>query len=312
MRGIRYLVLAGIIVALVACGTDPRRAEQRTHATIEALQATPDAEAWAAASLLMSFDHRPPGEALALIARATAAAPDRVEWQWLHAQRCAMVSGCDPAPIEARLRTLDPDNGAGWYGELSRAVKANDAAATNAALQQLAEAPAFNVYWTRTLSTLSLAAAKPKTWKMSESFTSILGAHAGIGIPGYATVTRQCSGDVLTLPQRRERCRAIARSFMQGDAIITEMIGISIAKQVWPEDFAEWRAATEARRVYDYRASLLVKHSRRLTWQLFFRTQNYVQMLGAARREQEVMVEQLRQFGENPLPPTTWTNASRR
>src|SRR5450756_2208992 len=63
----------------------------------------------------------------------------------------------------------------------------------------------------------------------------------------------------LERPEFIEVCRGVAKAFERGDTYITEMIGVAIAKRVWPEDSPEWRAAAEERRVYDYRSKYYAK-----------------------------------------------------
>ena len=80
---------------------------------------------------------------------------------------------------------------------------------------------------------------------------------AAIGIPAYAPVSQTCKGDLLRLDDIREACRGVANAFENGDTVITEMIGVAIAKRVWPEGSPEWVSATDRRRVYEYRSRLL-------------------------------------------------------
>jgi hypothetical protein len=49
------------------------------------------------------------------------------------------------------------------------------------------------------------------------------------------------------LNQSDRRDRGIAKALQNGDTYITKMIGVAIAKRVWPEDSPEWKAAAEDR-----------------------------------------------------------------
>src|ERR1700733_12651971 len=73
-----------------------------------------DADSLAAAGLLSLQKHR--DQSVSLIARATAAAPERADLVWLQSQVCLKVAPCDPEPMERHLRDLDPSNGVGWMG----------------------------------------------------------------------------------------------------------------------------------------------------------------------------------------------------
>src|SRR5271155_5534639 len=100
--------------------------------TIAALIQMTDADSLAAAGLLSVAKHR--DQALPLIGRAIAASPTRADLIWLQAEVCTKLGSCDPAPIENRLREVDPPNAAGWVGTLVRANSSNDEDAKDAAL----------------------------------------------------------------------------------------------------------------------------------------------------------------------------------
>jgi hypothetical protein len=77
------------------------------------------------------------------------------------------------------------------------------------------------------------------------------------------------------------------------------MIGVAIAKRVWPEDSAEWKAAAEERRVYEYRSALQSKLVRRE----ITHPGEYLTLCAQNRREQDVVAAQLIKDGKNPNPP---------
>jgi hypothetical protein len=83
-------------------------------------------------------------------------------------------------------------------------------------------------------------------------------------------------------------------------AHITEMIGVAVAKRVWPGDSREWQAADAARRTYDYRSRLFVELHARETGQSMKR---YLALCGENRREQDVFRRQIIDAGLNPDPP---------
>jgi hypothetical protein len=81
------------------------------------------------------------------------------------------------------------------------------------------------------------------------------------------------------------------------------MMGVAIAKRVWPQGSAEWQAAAERRRVYDYRADL---------WRPFdaapwpsARTEKYLRLCLDNRREQDVLRAQLTDLGKEADPPAS-------
>ena len=77
------------------------------------------------------------------------------------------------------------------------------------------------------------------------------------------------------------------------------MIGVAIAKRVWPEDSAEWKSADEERRVYDYRSNLYQK----LEQQALTHPEEYLTLCEQNRRESDLFVAQLAAAGYDPNPP---------
>lgn len=79
------------------------------------------------------------------------------------------------------------------------------------------------------------------------------------------------------------------------------MLGVAIAKRVWPEQSPEWKAATEARRVFEYRGKLgdkiPVDPSNEQS------AKNYLALCAQNHREQDVYRAQLVAAGEDPDPP---------
>jgi hypothetical protein len=233
-----------------------------------------------------------------LFARATAAAPDRPDLVWLQAMRCTQLAPCDPTPIEQRLRELDPTNGAGWWGELTRAAAANDNAGRDAALAAIGHSDRVDVYWTTLVAHLGRAVAKTKKMSVADSEVTTIGYLAAQGIPAYQTITSSCKGERLQQPQVTEVCRGVAKAMQNGDTYITEMIGVALAKRVWPEDSIEWKAAVEERRVQDYRSQFYPK----LTLRFTIHPREYLTLCAQNRREQDLLAAQLIAAGYEPNP----------
>src|SRR5450631_3277749 len=118
------LITSTTACALGSSDAQIARAQKRTEQTIAALAQMTDADSLAAAGLLSVGNNS--DRSLPFLARATAAAPDRADLHWLRAMRCAQFPPCDPAPIERRLRELDPTNGAGWWAAMARAGATHD------------------------------------------------------------------------------------------------------------------------------------------------------------------------------------------
>jgi hypothetical protein len=136
---------------------------------------------------------------------------------------------------------------------------------------------------------------------LTEAEASVIGYLAAQGIPAYGAASNACKGERLQRPDIVEACRGVAKSFEHGDAYITEMIGVAIAKRAWPEDSPEWRAAVEARRVYQYRSKLWEKLEPKM-WGGQREAERYLALCDRNRRERDVFEAQLVEAGENPDP----------
>src|SRR5580658_7846867 len=229
------------LAGTVPCRADETVAEPRVERTIAALKRLTDADSLAAAGLLSLSNHR--DLSLPLIERAIAASPMRADLIWLQAEVCHKEKSCDPAPIELRLRAVDPANAAGWLGALVQANSLGDEKATDAALAAVGRADRFDIYWTTLISRLSEAAARVHKMSSQEALAAVTGYLAAAPIPGYEAATKACKGDRLKRAEVNAACRGVARAFQQGDTYLTEMLGVAIAQRVWPKQSSQWKAA---------------------------------------------------------------------
>lgn len=294
-RGFLVVLIAGT----TACASSDARiakAQKKTDRAIAALERMTDADSLAAAGLLSTWENS--GQSLGLLARATAAAPDRPDLLWLQAMRCSELPSCDPAPIERRLRELDPTNAAGWWAVLARAAATHDAEGTNAALAAISHSERLDIYYTTLIAHLSRAVANTKAMSLREAEVNVIGLLAALPLPPYQTVSANCKGERLQQAGVIETCRGIAQAFQNGDNYLTEMLGVAIAKRVWPQESPEWIAAAEQRRVYDYRSTLYVK----LESRAILHPGEYLTLCAQNRRESDLFAAQLIAAGYDPNP----------
>jgi hypothetical protein len=298
------LLALGFVIVLIACtagcaSSDARiaKAQKRTDQTIAALAQKTDSDSLAAAGLMSVGKSN--DQSLRFLALATAASPDRADLVWLQVARCAQLPSCDPMPLEQRLRGLDPTNGVSWWSALARAGAAHDSEALNTALVAISHSERLDIYWTTLIAHLSRAVAKTKKMSLEESEVTVIGYLAAEAIPPYQYVSTGCKAERLQQPGATETCRGVARALQNGDTYITEMIGVAIAKRVWPEDSAEWKAAAEDRRLYEYRSKLFVELSNRLTKH----PEEYLTLCEQNRREADLFAAQLTAAGFSPDPP---------
>jgi hypothetical protein len=293
-----------VLLALMsACSTDSfGRLKKQVARAVEVLQRDQDPDSLAAAALVRSsyMFGNDPDSALALIARATAAAPDRADLAWLHTTICQQRPSCDPQPLEARLRALDPANGAAWLGEVDRAWTRKDAEATNKALRAISQTAQVNIYTTTLKARLIPKIAGAASIALDEASVAVTGALAGETVSSYPSVSHACKGDRLAQADVLVSCQGVASAFEDGDSFTTEMVGVVIAKRVWPEDSPQWKAAADARRVYEYRSKLVLEVDAASGGVSIDR---YLALCGQYPREQDVLRAELVEAGKNPDPP---------
>ena len=274
-----------------------KNAQMRLQRAVDLLESGTDADSLAAAGLLNSVkDH---DRSLRLIEQATTDAPERADLVWLQIQFCQAVPACDSVPMEERLRSLDARNGAGWISALARANKANDEQASSAALAAISRSERLDIYWTTSVARLSRATAETKAVSLTEAEIFVIGILAAQAIPAYQVLSAACRGERLKRDDVVEVCRGIANALQHGDTYITEMMGIAIAKRVWPENSPQWKEATEARRSWEYRAKFLSESE---AWNAAH-TDEYLALCAQNRREQDVYKAELIATGKSPDPP---------
>ena len=242
--------------------------------------------------------HQNPDEALRLMSRAAELARDHPDLAWLHIQACRIVDTCDPEPVEARLRSLDQRNGAGWLEALHRASRRGDEPARAEALAAIARSERVDLYWTALVAGMSRQVATTGTQTLYDAQVVVIGALAAIAIPAYQDLSSTCKGDGLRLEQVIQVCRSVGRALMNGDTWITERVGISITQRAWPEGSPAWNRAAEARRIGDYQIQLAGQH---MEW-IASHADEHLDLHARHRREQDVFREILVAAGRNPLP----------
>ena len=300
-----------LLAVLVACSSQRSRdfdAEREHYRT--ALIAAGDADSLATAALLTSHS-QPAGrsERLALGARAAAGAPSRPELAWLELQFCIQVETCDVELPEARLRALDPGNGAAWTGSVTRATGASadgDAAQLRASLAAIAAANRFDIYWNPIVVLTARALQRTGMVKDQEAITVALGVGAAQAIPAFMEIAHACrEGGVLAHGADFTTCRGLASALRHGDTVITESLGCAIALRVWPAASNEYQQADAERRIQRYRLHEQMQLSERQMSGKYL--DRYLELLATHRTEQEALLAELVAMGGDPDPPAGWT-----
>ncbi len=298
------LLLLVIASGMAHAAPEPPDTESLVNAMTRAaslLAERSDPDSLAAAALFVAVSDATQAEQLA--ARASAAAPKRPELLWLHAQLCKDVPNCDRKPNDAKLRALDPANGAPYLPALQDVGPGTDPASTDRLLAGVAKSKRIDFYWNPLIAHLSSAVIATKTLAPGPSVVAVIGAASAVVIPPVAGASLPCRDWIRQ--ERRAECKSIARAFLEGDTAVAEAAGQNLTEALWAPDSAEVLAAKEARRVLVYQVSTNGKEAaNRLGDEAG--VQRYLDKLARYRREREVIVAELAEAGLSATPPADW------
>lgn len=249
-------------------------------------------------------------QALPLVQAAAEKSPDRVDIVWLHTQLCTQVAGCESAPLEARLRKLDPGNAAAWIGALARARAQRDTAAESEILDAMGRSERFDLYWNTLVSRLAVAATRsapdpglggrdPITAGLNEA----IGWLSGVAVPAFRSITDTCSAARATDPAIAARCLRLSETMLRGDTYIAEAVGLGIRERLATPGTPAATAVAEMIKIsrYQHDTATAIMESQ-LERERFSR--ELLELMKKLRREQEVYIAVIRWGGEPVLPPT--------
>jgi len=191
-----------------------------------------------------------------------------------------------------------PTNGFGWMGALARATAAKDDAARLVALAAIGRSQRFDIYWTSLNARLALAAIRTKKLSFVEAQQSVVAVwfHASCPLTGALCGLQS---DRLSDAAVLAACRGVANSLAHGDTYLTEMIGVQIAHNAWPENHRSGRRRTGAQGL-----RILIEPLGEVTGALpSLDGRTLSAALCQYPREQDVWRAQLIDAGERPDPP---------
>jgi len=314
----RLLALLAVLLLLGACAGPAGQRIARPTGTGSPLE-NADADTLAVEALGSWAESRDPNRALALIDRATRLDADRPELVWIHIRLCAVAMGCDPAPHEARLRKLDPDNGIAWLGPLSRARARQDGRAEAPILDAMSRARQFDLYWTRLMwrLTQSLNAARSAGRRdgaetfLTDSMNDVTGWLSRLDTPAFQPLTAACEppsaqlGDAMpggAMPGgAMQWCLRIAEAMQASDTTLVEGLGLGIAQRLVPPGSTQATSLENRISILSYRSQTAGTLMRSQVEREKFSAQ-VLQLMKKLRREQDVANAILRWAGE-PLAP---------
>jgi hypothetical protein len=231
---------------------------------------------------------------------------------------CASASDCDDSGPEKHLHDVDPGNGIGSTGALTRAQRKNDAAAIDSALTAIGSSERFYVYFNPLVAATAteLAAVQhhgvgqPAGKETARATLEMIAVIASSVLPPSQSFSVSCKGVVLEqVAGRLERCRRAAQAFARADTFIVEGLGLSLQQQLWPLDSTEGRAITAQRRVLQYR---LEEYSRLniSSSKVDEFPPDALDVFRSHQREQDAALVYLAKAGLPADPPAKWSSHS--
>jgi len=230
-----------VVLLLSACAGSPPQPGAPNAPTVP--EGSLDADQLAASALALWGTNATNNgsRALSQIQKAAQAAPQRPEILWLHLRLCTEMASCEPQPIEAQLRKLDPGSGTVWLGPLGRAQERRDARAEAQILDMLSKAEHFNVYWTTLIAKLgpilsktpvATSVAQPVPTPLTNAMNSTTNWLSSLTTPAFRSVTLSCEERRVREPATRALCQQVAQTLQRSDTTLAEGLGLGIEQRL--------------------------------------------------------------------------------
>ena len=316
------LGIAGVAATLVGCAaTKAQRAHQLqnqarwTAEAVETLITQGDASSLMAAALLFRDPRQRPlvgREPLALAARAQDRTPTDPAAVWLRYALCAGTASCDAVSSGARLRSLDPDNGMGWWPQLQSSVTNHDTVASDQILDHLANAQSFRVYFNPTAVQVTDALGRVRgpaaralhLYGQSMALMTAMGGFAAQGIPPLQVLSNACR-DATHAAARRATCMKIFSTLMNtADSTLLQSFGASLSLRLAPRGSTEFLAAERWHRTQDWRnAQFGILFN---SWRIAAALKVQLTAMRQFAREEDSVLAVLRHYRRPFDPPADW------
>jgi hypothetical protein len=306
-RVIRLAVLAALLMLTACASQEPQRGTGPRTAATQVPTGNPDELAGDALQALAEGNGQ---QALAAIARANVLAPKRADLAWLHARICMLSPGCEPEPVETRLRQLAPDNGVVWLGPLARAQTRSDKRVEDQILEAMSRAQRFDLYWTGLVWRLTEArnahapaAGSPGAppHPLTNALDQTTDALSDAVVPAFKPLNTSCGLERTQDPDTRARCERIAQAMQQSDTTLVEGIGIGIAQRLATPASPDALVLEERGATLSYRSQAAGAVVRAPLGRGKLSTP-MIEVMKKLPREQDVSVAILRWAGEPLLP----------
>jgi hypothetical protein len=304
---LRSVVLAALFVLAACASSGPQRGANTRAASSHVASGNADE---LAADALQALVEGSSQRALASIARANLLGQNRPDLAWLHTRVCMLTPGCEPEPVEARLRKLAPDNGVVWLGPLARTQARQDKRAEEQILEAMSRAQRFDLYWTGLVWRLSEArnklAPQPPTpgaspQPLTEALDKTTEALSSAVVPAFKPLSTACAQERVQDPATRTRCERIAQAMQRSDTTLVEGLGLGIAQRLATPASPEATVLDERAATLSYRSQAAGAVVRSQVERDKFSAQ-MLELMKKLPREQDVSLAILRWAGQPLLP----------
>lgn len=300
------LVLVAFSMAVQGCA-GPRAAGESGHNARSAAR-TASTDLLLAESLRQYINHRDPAQALAIAQLAVKRSPERPDALWILLQICGNAQGCQPEPLEAQLRTLDPTNGLVWLGPLNRSMQRSDFAAADQILEAIGRMQHVDLRWNSLVSKLAVALSERTRTTTPENKTPLLDGLnesvsllSNLALPAFQPLSESCSSRRLVDKLVAARCLLVSAVLQRSDTNVAESVGLGIAQRLAGSDTVENAKVEQRIAIARYQREATSEiMSAQLEKERF--AKELIEVMGKQRREQDVFIAIIRWAGQ-PLTP---------
>jgi hypothetical protein len=315
-RKSRFAALALVVISMVAAIALPGCASTKAGGGtagkgIRPAAGTASTDLLLAESLRQYINSRDPAQALAMAQLAHQRSPDRADALWILVQICSGAPGCQPEPLEAQLRTLDPANGIVWLGALNRATARNDQPAADQILEAIVRSPRMDLGWNGLVAKLSVALAErtrantpANTTPLSDALNESVGLLSRIALPAFQPLTDSCSARRLVDRLVAARCLLVGSVLQHSDTYVAESMGLGIAQRLAATDGAETGKVEQRIEIARYQRDTAGEIISGQTEKERFAAE-LLELMRKQRREQDVFIAIIRWAGRPLTPPPT-------
>jgi hypothetical protein len=311
-------LLAG---SFAIASTTPQQMSPQTDATaaattwrmdaVKSLASMQDADALVTAAALSKGSPDDAGKSVGLLDRAMAIAPQAADIGLLDVILCRMQPGCDMLSREARVRGIDPHNGAVWMAALHDAATHADQVRVDEALSNMARSTHFNFHFSsigrRFIAGLNRVPASPgnpadladtpEAQRQEQAMAMV----AALAMPALQDLMHACKPGSAASDARRKTCRDIATSMEHGDSLVANIAGLRLHE--WTaRDAGDHAEAMAQRRRLQWRMNQLGT----ITGTPALPTTKEITTMLAHEREIDGIDAMLTDAGKPLDPPTDW------